>query len=67
MNVWTKDYTIQEGTLLFDAESIGATGFLLALFPKGYEITNTTAWDSAVVKQSSDIDPAAGFFDASGF
>ena len=67
MNIWTNDYTIQEGTLLFNAEEIGATGFLLAIFPKGHVIENTSAWDSGVIKQSGDIDPAVGFFDASGF
>lgn len=67
LNVWTNDYTIQEGTLLFDAEEIGATGFLLAIFPKGHVVSDTSKWDSAVEKQSGDIDPSVGFYDASSF
>ena len=67
LNVWTQDYELRDGTLLFDAEEIGATGFLLALMPKGYVVSNINAWDDAVTKQSGDIDPSKGFYDASGF
>ena len=66
-STWTKDYELRDGTLLFDATKVGAKGFLLALFPKGYTISNLKAWDSNVVKQSSDIDVAKGFYDASSF
>lgn len=64
---WTQEYEVRENVLLFDAEEIGATGFLLALMPKGHVVTNLTAWDSAVSKQSGDIDPSVGFYDASSF
>ena len=66
-STWTKDYELRDGTLLFDATKVGAKGFLLALFPKGYTVSNLKAWDSNVVKQSSDIDVAKGFYDASSF
>ncbi len=67
LNLWTKEYTLLGTTLLFDAEEVGATGFLLALFPKGHTIENVNKWDSAVVKQSGDIDVEKGFYDASNF
>jgi hypothetical protein len=40
---------------------------LLALFPKGHIVTTPNTWDSAVKKQSGDIDVAKGFFDAAAF
>ena len=67
LNLWTNEYTLLGSTLLFDAEEAGATGFLLALFPKGHTIENVNKWDSAVVKQSGDIDVSKGFYDASSF
>lgn len=67
MNVWTNDYQIKDGVLLFDPTKINATGFLLATFPKGHVIKNVNQWDSAVLKQTGDIDPSKGFFDASNF
>ena len=48
----------------------GMTGFLLAIFEKGYEITDTTQWDSNVIKQSYDIKGdilLQGYADMSGF
>ena len=59
---------MQDGILLVDTK--GMTGFLLATFEKGYEITNVNKWDSNVIKQSADISGKAleeGFYDASGF
>ena len=67
LNLWTNEYTLLGSTLLFDAEEVGATGFLIALFPKGHTIENVNKWDSAVVKQSGDIDVSKGFYDASSF
>ena len=67
-SLWHKNYTIQDGILLIDIT--GYTGFLLAIFEKGYKITNTGVWDSNNVKQSSDIKGETlkqGFYDASGF
>lgn len=69
-STWGKPYTYDEatGNLLIPDETVSTyTGFLLALFEKGHEITNLTAWDSACLKQTSDIDPSAGYFDASDF
>ena len=48
----------------------GMTVFLVALFEKGYEITDPSNWDSHVLKQSTDIKGdilKAGFCDLSGF
>ena len=67
LNLWTNEYQMVGKTMIFDAEKVGATGFLLALFPKGHIVTTPNAWDSAVKKQSGDIDVAKGFFDATAF
>ena len=67
MNVWTNDYEIRDGVLLFDPSKIQATGFLLATFPKGHEISDIHSWDSAVTKQTTDISGSATFYDASSF
>lgn len=67
-SLWSKNYRVQDGILLVDTK--GMTGFLLATFEKGYEITNVNKWDSNVIKQSADISGKAleeGFYDASGF
>ncbi|MBQ7700392.1 MAG: hypothetical protein IJT49_08640 [Clostridia bacterium] len=65
---WSKDYTVQDGVLLVDTE--GMTGFLIAVFEKGYEVTDINNWDKNVIKQSTDIKGdalKAGFADMSGF
>ncbi|MBP5224568.1 MAG: hypothetical protein J6Z38_03190 [Lachnospiraceae bacterium] len=65
---WSKDYEIRDGVMLVD--TAGMTGFLVAAFEKGYEITDPNNWDSHVLKQSSDIKGdilKAGFCDLSGF
>ena len=65
---WSKDYTVENGVMLVDTD--GMTGFLVAVFEKGYEIANPDAWDSHVIKQSGDIKGeafAAGFADLTGF
>ena len=65
---WTKDYTVQDGVLLYNAT--GLTGFLLGLFPKGYVIRDVNKWDEGIIKQTGDIKGAilkAGFYDASNF
>ena len=67
LNVWTNDYEIRDGILLFDPSKIGASGFLLATFPKGHKISDVNKWDSGVLKQTSDISGTASFFDASSF
>ena len=51
-------------------DTAGMTGFLIAVFEKGYEIEDLNNWDSHVIKQSADIKGeilAAGFADLSGF
>ena len=67
LNVWTNDYEIKDGVLLFEPSKIGATGFLLATFPKGYKIQDIHVWDSGVTKQTTDISATAEFYDASSF
>ena len=65
---WSKNYQYRDGILLVDAT--GMTGFLFALFEKGYVVTTPNEWDSNVIKQSSDVSGKAleqGFYDASAF
>ncbi len=65
---WSKDYAVENGVLLVDTK--GMTGFLIAVFEKGYEITDPNVWDPNVLKQSADIKGesfAAGFVDMTGF
>lgn len=66
--VWSRNYEIRDGVLLVDTE--GMTGFLIAVFEKGYQIEDPNNWDSHVIKQSADIKGeilTAGFVDLSGF
>ena len=65
---WSKDYEIRDGVLIVN--TAGMTGFLVAAFEKGYEVTNVNEWDPNVLKQSVDISGdllKQGFFDMSGF
>lgn len=65
---WNKKYTVKDGVVLVDAT--GLTGFLFAIFEKGYVVKNVNEWDNNVIKQSSDIKGnllASGYFDASNF
>ena len=65
---WSQNYEIQDGVMLVD--TTGMTGFLVAVFEKGYEVKDLKNWDSNVIKQSSDIKGELlkqGFFDLSGF
>lgn len=65
---WSKDYEIRDGVMIVDTE--GMTGFLVAVFEKGYQVANVNKWDPRVIKQSADIKGEllkAGFFDMSGF
>lgn len=64
--LWTQDYEVKDGRVLFNKDK-NAQGFLLAIFPKGYVVEKTNAWDSNVIKQSSDIKGTADYFDASSF
>lgn len=65
---WSRDYKIVDGVVVVD--TAGMTGFLAAVFEKGYEIADVNGWDSHVIKQSPDIKGdllKQGFFDMSGF
>ena len=65
---WSKDYEIRDGVVIVNTE--GMTGFLSAVFEKGYQVKDPNNWDSAVIKQSSDIKGdllKQGFIDLSGF
>ncbi len=65
---WSKNYEIRDGVMLVD--TAGMDGFLIAVFPQGYEIPDVNNWDSNVIKQSADMKGeilTAGFFDMTGF
>ena len=65
---WSKNYEIRDGVMLVD--TAGMEGFLIAVFPKGYEVQDIHSWDPNVIKQSADIKGdilKAGFFDMTGF
>ena len=65
---WSKDYEIRDGRVLVNTK--GMTGFLIAVFEKGYEVKNVSAWDPNVIKQSQDFKGDildSGFADMSGF
>ena len=65
---WSQNYEIRDGVMLVD--TTGMTGFLIAVFEKGYKIGDPTKWDSHAIKQSSDIKGEIlkeGFFDMTGF
>ena len=65
---WSKDYEVRDGVVIVD--TTGMTGFLVAVFEKGYEVTDVNSWDSHVLKQSGDIKGALmeqGFLDMTGF
>lgn len=62
---WSKDYKYENGVMLIDFKG-QKTQFLIALLPKGYEITATNKWDDKVIKQTKDINVSDQFFDASG-
>ena len=65
---WSKDYEIRDGRVLVNTK--GMTGFLIAVFEKGYEVKNVSAWDPNVIKQSQDFKGdilESGFADMSGF
>ncbi len=59
--------SMQDGVLLINVNS-SWTGFLFALFQKGYVPTDSKAFtDSHFVKQTSDINIKDGYYDASKF
>ena len=65
---WSKDFTFQDGVMLVDVEHLGLTGFIIAVVPVGYTITNMNAWDDHVISQTTDISAnilEQGYYDAS--
>jgi alpha-amylase len=65
---WSKNYTIQDGILLVDAKTLNLEGFIIAVFPKNYVISNPNAWDSNCLSQTTDISAnilEQGYYDAS--
>lgn len=65
---WNQDYSYRETEHILLMDDVSSyQGFLLAIFPKNYVVTNLTKWDSKVIKQSSNIYPNDEFFDASSF
>ena len=67
-SIWTKDYEFNsEKNVLLIKNYENLTGFIVALFAKGYVISDLTKWDSRCVKQTADIHPSDIYFDASLF
>ena len=64
---WLNEYKYENGVLLIDFSSTSYTGFLLAIFPKDYKVSNLNAWDNNVIKQTTDITISTGFYDAMNF
>ena len=64
---YSRDYTwnADKHILIIDKAST-YTGFLLVIFEKGKAPAKNDEW-SAPLKQTGDIDPSAGFFDATYF
>ncbi|MBR0082042.1 MAG: hypothetical protein IJP98_04830 [Clostridia bacterium] len=65
---WSKDYEVRDGIVIVD--TTGLTGFLIAAFEKGYEVTDVNNWDPNVLKQSGDVKGELlqqGFMDMTGF
>ena len=67
---WSKDYTVQDGIILVDTNTLNLEGMVFGLFPKDYVITNPNAWDTNVLRQTTDITGsvlAQGYYDGSNF
>ena len=65
---WSKDYEIKGNVMVVDTK--GMTGFLVAVFEKGYTVGDPGNWDPNVIKQSQDFKGdilQQGFFDMTGF
>ena len=65
---WSKDFTFQDGVLLVDTNALNLTGFIIAVVPVGYTITNVNSWDDHVISQTTDISAnilEQGYYDAS--
>lgn len=66
--VQTYTWNTEKKILLIENSVVSQwAGFLLVAFEKDYDPVPKTSWDSALVKQSSDININDGFFDATGF
>lgn len=65
---WNQNYEYNnEKEILLIKDYTNLTGFLVALFAKGYVITKTTEWDKNCIKQTADIHPSDLYFDAAIF
>ena len=64
---WEKTYEYRNNILLIDFSKTNYSSFLLAIFPKGYQVTILDTWDTHAIKQSSDISISSTYYDASGF
>ena len=65
---WSQDFTVQDGVLLVDVDTLKPAGFILGVFPVGYTITNPNSWDDKCFSQTGDISGdilAQGYYDAS--
>lgn len=67
---WSKNYTVQDGTILVDTNTLGIYGMVFGLFPKDYVISDPDKWDTNVLRQTTDISGAVlaqGYYDGSNF
>ena len=67
---WSKNYTVQDGTILVDTNTLGIYGMVFGLFPKDYVISDPDKWDTNVLRQTTDISGsvlAQGYYDGSNF
>ena len=65
---WAKNYEwVADKKVLLVKNTENLDGFLLGLFPKDYVVSDIHSWDSNVLKQTNNIIPSTGFYDAGGF
>lgn len=60
------EYNSEKGVLLIKDYN-NLTGFLVALYTKGYTISNLNEWDKNCIKQTADIHPSDIYYDAMNF
>ena len=64
---YSQDYTWNEEKQILTIDKASSyTGFLLVIFEKDHVPAKTDKWESPI-KQTGDIDPTAGFYDATYF
>lgn len=67
---WSQNYTVQDGIILVDVNTLNLEGMVFGLFEKDYVITDPNSWDTNVLRQTTDITGsvlAQGYYDGSNF